>query len=250
MDWWSENWQFVVGTGIGIIVGVGIALWQRQPKRLDYDIINNVPILSSQTGHISERLQVEYDGMIVEEPRIVTIRIENTGKRAVEPDEYEIPITITYQRNHPFDGFISNVSSQGISAEIDLPVDDELESEDPSGIIIIKPGLLNRGEWLDVQLISDGNPGTVKVFARFTDQSRPMRKKSESPVPTLISYVLGMIIGSLAALLLFFLMEYWTGFIWVFLALFVVVIVSLMTYTRRKAARSRGLSYSRDRRRT
>ena len=171
MDWIGDNFGTMVGAVIGllgVVAALWIAFWQSKPKRLDYEIRNNVPILSSHASALRGRMSVLFEGKHVDEPRLVTVRIKNTGKQAVTVDDYVDMIRVKFEKNPPFDGFIADESIPGICTD----VFDDLIAKVPA----MRPPLLNPGDWFDVQLISDGPPGEIEVTSRFKEQSRPMRR--------------------------------------------------------------------------
>jgi hypothetical protein len=172
MSWWSQNWVGAIGIAIGVI-GILAAFWQRRPKRLDYKIITNVPVVPRAADNIRHDLAVTYGGAVVKDLHVVRIRVINSGKQAIRAGDYDVPVTITYEKDVPLDAFISHASTPEL-CHTAVQFHDDGPDLDPSKISIA-PGLLNPGEWVDVQLISDGPPGEIEVRSRFADQSRAMR---------------------------------------------------------------------------
>ena len=149
-----------------------IALWQREPKTLDYEIVNNVAILTSHANLLREKLKVTYEREPLDDPHIVTIRIVNTGKRAVVKGDYDQPIEIDYENRGPFDGSVIAAKPPGIFAPESIYDEFDANKLGPS----LRPDLLNPGDEFVVQLLSEGEPGEVMVSCRFADQTRPMRR--------------------------------------------------------------------------
>ena len=178
MDWVGDNVEVVVGAVIGLIgvgAAIGIALWQHKPKRLDYRVRTNVPILSQHASELGSRIVVAHYGNELKEPRLVTVRIMNTGKQAIVAEDYVQGITIEYEANPPFEAFIARESGPGICTDVWSGTGGM--HGDP---IDVRPMLMNQGDWFDVQLLSDGPSGDVSVSARFKDQARPMRVITET----------------------------------------------------------------------
>jgi len=177
--WWSDYWQFAVGTALaaaGILAGVVIAVWQRQPKRLDYEVMNDVALLSRHERALRGKLTVEYNGVRMEAPQIVTVRIRNTGKRGVVDDDYVEPIAISYEMNPPA---AVNVVDASLGVAGDLEPIFKLDAV--VSVVAFAPALMNPGEWFDVQMISDGRHGEIFVRTRFADQQRPMHEIRPRP---------------------------------------------------------------------
>src|SRR5687767_7440604 len=100
-QWLVDHWEFTVGTALGIlgiVVGIAVALWQRQPKTLDYEVRNRLPLLSPHAQAASQRLAAPltlmYGNEAIENPYLLTVRIKNTGKRAISADDYAEAIFI------------------------------------------------------------------------------------------------------------------------------------------------------------
>lgn len=170
--WWAEYWQFTVGTLVGV-VGTAAGMLQarrgRMVKTLDYYVVDDVELLTDDARSLRTRLHVEYDGVRVVAPRIVSVRIRNTGTTAIREAEYTRPVRIRYAANPPFEATVVACSpDSGLEGVRNL----HAASGEPD--VLLQPGLMNPGEWFDVQMISDGPHGRISVDARFADQSRPM----------------------------------------------------------------------------
>jgi hypothetical protein len=168
LDWLGENSEFVITSALALastIVALAIPVWQRKPKQLDYAILGGPKPTSKKylDGFGSLRR--------LSDPHIATVRILNTGKRAVEGSHYVKPIRINCEANLPVHASIAAESFP----EIVDPVPPEwtnLSGQTPS----LKPPLMNVDDWFDVLLLSDGPPGRIRVTSRFVDQSRGMRR--------------------------------------------------------------------------
>jgi hypothetical protein len=82
-SWVVENWQFVVGTIIGVIgvvIAVATIVYQRQPKRLDYEIRSDIELIGPHVKKLREGLKIAYFDEPIEEPWVVIVRIRNTGE--------------------------------------------------------------------------------------------------------------------------------------------------------------------------
>lgn len=173
-DWVQEHWEFVVGTLIallGIAFGLVVYILQRQPKRMDYELWTNLPFVPPSVAALDNKLQVLYGNQIVNEPRIVSIRIKNTGKRAIKADDLATPVTIRYGGRRIVSASITNRYPEGLWNEImEYEPDDHVRN-----VLRIRMGLFNPGDWFDVQLVCEGPGSQVEVECRFADQQSPMR---------------------------------------------------------------------------
>ncbi|MGI8723510.1 MAG: hypothetical protein ACR2JG_14965 [Geodermatophilaceae bacterium] len=83
--WFSESWQFLVGLTIGLIgLAAGYTYFQinRRVKTLDWQSLGNLRIVSSPP-QVSESmgLEVTWQGVLVKEPRLIRLRILNSGNQ-------------------------------------------------------------------------------------------------------------------------------------------------------------------------
>lgn len=177
-NWLATNWQFLASVVITVVIAFGIYYLQRQPKTLDYEVRTKVPLLSpaaaAATSGLSQPIKLLHGDAVVSEPYLITLRIRNTGKRAVERADYVEPIVIRGAHRQPFDGFLSAARPKGLKVTDGCP----LFESDTLELRPIAPPLLNKGDWFDLQLLFNGNPGLVRATSRFKDQSRPMRDQS------------------------------------------------------------------------
>ena len=190
--WLSNYWQFLFATVlavIGIGVSVYLALRDRERKTLDFHVASDVHLLSAHARRLGSSLRLEFAGLEVVDPRILTIRIRNSGTRAIVSDDYETPICIEYEKNPPID--VSVVACAPDSGLSNLKEDPEVRPA--SAHVAYLPSLMNAGEWFDVQLLSDGPHGEIRVTARFANQDRPMRDLADSLA--LLSFGRGTIFG-------------------------------------------------------
>lgn len=229
--WIAEHWEFSVGTAlavIGIVIAVVTAFYQRQPKQLDYQVMSDIRILSHEARDLREQLGVTYGGMTLTDPRIVVVRIWNTGKKSVLATDFAggVPITISYERNPPKHVKVIG-ASDGLSAD-EVGV---LEHRPDSGTVQVIPNLINRNEWFDIQLLSDCSHGEIAATTRFADQKGPMRRLDRFNPPMSGRTELLMLFGVLliAAILVAYILaglgEYFVALTIVMITLAFVIIV-------------------------
>ncbi len=201
LEWLEQNWQWLTGIVIGGLIALVVYWRQHRPKTLDYQIVNNIPILANRSGEIADKLNVTYDSFQVKDPRIITVRIVNTGKRSIMPSDYEGRVRITFEQYVLIDGSISSAANDDIKTKLFfVGAKGELLSGPPRfSAMSLEFGLLNPGEWVELLLISDGDPGEISVTARFADQARQMRALSAERQATwsIVSLIAGLGLGFL-----------------------------------------------------
>jgi hypothetical protein len=180
IEWMAENWLTLTGWVIGlvsIIVAVVFYLRQRNPKRLDYQVVNSTPLLADRTNGLGDDLVVSHRGKKVADPHILTIRIINSGKQSVQAAEYDRPVTIAFRNAFHLASRVVDSSSGHVRPDLAV----QLHLQDEAVVIETRPRLLNRGEWFNVQIVSDGAPQDLHVHSRFPDQAANMRELDASP---------------------------------------------------------------------
>jgi len=118
-------------------------------------------------------LNFKYDGQKIEDPRIVVIRIRNSGKQPIVEDDFQAgrPITVQYASNRPFTAMVTDMSDG-------LGPDSVVFADDREARFAILPRLLNPKEWFQVQMMSAGKHGDIAVGCRLAGQTRQMKRKS------------------------------------------------------------------------
>lgn len=171
LDWLRGEWFGVTSVIIGSVLSLFFYLRQRQPKTLDYEVVSSLHLLNGKAAHNwMQRLHVRFDNVDVSSPVLVTVRIVNTGKRAVVRDDFVDPIRLGFGGRPFLDVQVTDASSddlrdqaitmQGIAAHIQ---------------VCFSPQLMNAGDWFEVVVLLDGVPDAPTVSSRFADQTRPMR---------------------------------------------------------------------------
>jgi hypothetical protein len=207
-SWFSQSWQFITGIVVGLLIAVAQIIYQRQPKQLDWELRHDVRLISPQARHLREKLELQYDGTPLVYPRVLVIRVANTGKKAVSAQDFDggDPVKIGYESNPPFDVQLV-AASPGLSAEdvADVKRLYGLNGSKRKGAVEIVPKLLNAGEWFDVQMLSDYDHGDITVTSRFADQRRPMKRLDLNQVRPrwpMFALALPAFVGGLATALL------------------------------------------------
>jgi len=179
LDWLKDHWEFLVGALIGL-PGV-FALWyQRRPNTLDYRILLNTPLLTRHNSILNVPLTINYLNNPMEKPHLLRVRVINTGKHAVRADDYASPITIAVEGADVYDISMPDMSPPGV---VDLLNDADRSVAPPIphplNVFVIRPKLLNPGDWFEVQDLCEGKPTKVTVSSRYTNLSRPMAVVNE-----------------------------------------------------------------------
>jgi hypothetical protein len=169
----------------------------RMTKTIDYEVLSNVAVLTS-TGARPERLKILFDDTEASDPSITQIRIENTGKQVIEPEDFLTCIQICRENCTILEWGIVDQSADGVSGDIGMTwFPGECERIDST------PGTMNPGDWFIVQIVFDGDRHEpLCVTSRMRGEKRPMQdispqqqarhRRMKGPVPPL---VIGIMMG-------------------------------------------------------
>jgi hypothetical protein len=163
----------VVGI-VAIVVPIVIYLRQRNVISVDYEIISDVKLMDSDaadaTDAFANQIEVTYNGRHLTHPRIVDVRVTNTGNTPVEATDYEHPIVFELDGGQPpIDATVIAETAQRITGNL-------FESKpDPPRAISIRPPLLNRGEWFTLRMLFDNKDSRVIGSHRIVG-GHPMRE--------------------------------------------------------------------------
>jgi len=98
---------------IAILAAFVIFFLQWQRKAISYGIITDASVVSV-SDKVKDRIQILYDGMQVQNLRLIEIRIQNTGNLPIKPDDYVEPLVIRVPSMSIFSTEIVDTSSLGI----------------------------------------------------------------------------------------------------------------------------------------
>lgn len=175
----------IIGQHPGFMFGLVLVLiplalgyiWYRRglrPKTLDYEVIVSTSLLATASSRVKQELAVSWKGEAVDEPKLIEVLLENTGREAIVRSEYDVPITLTVENGRLLEATVRAPSPVEAAKTDDLVV-----AED--GITVrVSPKLLNAKDSFVVQLVVDGFGARVGVTSRFTGQDRSMKSTALS----------------------------------------------------------------------
>jgi hypothetical protein len=181
-----DLWQWVTtheAEAIGVLIGVvGIILTiffgakqvRQEQKVLDWELNTDESIVGTVAAkQVTSELSVRYSGLELERPRIIVMRIINTGWREIIESDLPAPTTLRSQFLAQRRSLVPVLPPCPIARC--TPLDQALVK------VELKPRSMKRKSWLKLQLIVDGG-GRPLVSANFTGQSRPMRELVETAI--------------------------------------------------------------------
>lgn len=180
--------QTWIGVVIGAAVSIGVAyliyLRQKRPRTLDYTGGDLLSLAADEEVFPGVKLDVSWspggteddswlEPLSLKEAQIASYRIQNTGKRAIKADDFQEPLTVRAPEGRLIDCVVTEVSHPGVCdlGSVDVPCDGP-RTEDT---VCFTPALLNPGDWIKINVLTDGLEGDVELTCWIVDESRPMK---------------------------------------------------------------------------
>lgn len=156
------------------VIGTATTLYLRhrdkERKTLDYRTLSNVAVLTN-TSSRPERLKILFDSNEARDPFITQIRIQNTGKQVIEPEDFLTCIQISRESCKILEWGLVEESADGVSGYMGMT---EFSGEDAR--IDITPGTMNSRDSFTMQIVFDGDKDApLRVTSRMRGENRPMQ---------------------------------------------------------------------------
>lgn len=157
----------LIGLGISTVLVVG-GLWlgflQIAKPSLDYEITYSRPVLGERE-RLGGSLSVLVDGNEPPDPWVFAVRFTNLGWRPIKSEDFESPLRLQFGDAYLMNLFLARSHPEHLKAE--------LETEDvEEQVVLVQPLLLNRGDWLELQAITNGEVSAFSVQGRVANVSR------------------------------------------------------------------------------
>lgn len=168
-DWVSQWWPLVATavTLLGICVTIYIFRRNRKILTLDYEILGDLSVTGFGRTGLGSKVEMSYNGTKIENPRVVTVRVYNSGTEPVEREDFTKRINITLTGSTVIDAFAQRESSEGM-------VKSDAAASPQVDISAIDVDLMNKSDHFTIQILCDGKPDEIKVTCRFKGQAREM----------------------------------------------------------------------------
>jgi PASTA domain len=155
------DWQSWIGPAVGL-AGLLFAVYvynkNQKPKRLQYEVRIDQEIISHSRYARWADLSVRFGDRDLKRPRVVVVRVINTGKVEARSEDFDEPLAVVASRGVEI-----------IAATIAHRKTDAEESQDvkPASIdvteVVAPKILLNEGEWLEFRLLVEGERKPVRL---------------------------------------------------------------------------------------
>lgn len=181
----DQIWDFigVIIACLTLVVTLIITYVQKHKKGLTYEFISKAALLTTQEK-IKGNLKIFFEGVEVDDVRLLEIKVLNSGNIAIPSNDYERPLKFTFPKD-----------SKILTTEVINCIPDNLivEFELSDNSITFNPVLLNGKDSFNFKsIVSRFGDGEINVDARIKDV-KEVRKGKESGNFTLL-YIVGLVI--------------------------------------------------------
>ncbi|GLY32415.1 hypothetical protein Kisp02_57800 [Kineosporia sp. NBRC 101731] len=129
----------------------------RQKLHIQYSVFSRAKILQPDTP---QSVAVMVDSVEVSSPSLMTLRILNTGDRAIDDSHFVAPLHIKFVGASSI-AQASVTQARPPSVNVDLDIDGDT--------VKVQAALLNPKDIFEVQVISSGFPESIEVDGRLRD---------------------------------------------------------------------------------
>ncbi len=152
-------WQFAGAVLALVAIAISVALYfaQRQRKDVTYELLSNTPLLTVREKGLGQ-LQLTYNGIPVDSPRLAVIRLTNNGNTSIATADYERPISFSF-------GEGATVLSSAITAT--SPDNLTIAVETVNNNVVLQPTLLNPSDSLTFKVLISGKDHDLRADGRI-----------------------------------------------------------------------------------
>lgn len=184
------DWLGVLATVIAVIgVVLSIYLYRRgkDSKFLQYTMLRaqsletNAPFpgLAIDVSYASGNPHDEYGSarkaIPVRKPRIWTFRIKNAGSRELVGDtDFQEPLRVEAKSGKLVDVFVKQVSREGVHA-----IESLVSGQAEVASVSIAPKLMNRGDWMEILVLTDGAEDPPKITTWLRGETRRLQEVTQ-----------------------------------------------------------------------
>jgi TRAP-type C4-dicarboxylate transport system permease small subunit len=148
-----------------LIAALGIVLvfyfqWWRNRKRLSYDILSSVLLISAEE-EIRDKVEIRFEGQPVKNVHLVVIKLINDGYVPIKKDDFEKPIRLIFSKAKILTAEKVKFNPDNLTTDIQYG-EDWLE---------IEPALFNRKDYVQFKVLLTEST-QMRIDARVVGVSR------------------------------------------------------------------------------
>jgi len=169
-EWWSRHSETVWATVAALIiaVAVGYYFWLKaeKPKHLGWEVLTSDRIIQVDEAQLRpQQLKMTFDDIEVKQPNLTIVRVGNSGKKEIRAADFDGDVDITFN-----EATLKTCTAARWSDDRMIPT---LTTYDYiASRVSLSPLLLNPGDWIDIQCVTDGPLETPSITARIAGQTK------------------------------------------------------------------------------
>jgi hypothetical protein len=190
-DFKTIDWKVVIGAlaFLATVFGFFYFQWWRNRKKLSYDILSNVVLVSAEK-EIDDKIEIFYEGQRIKNVRLLVVKVVNDGYQPIKKDDFERPIRFVFPKGKLLTAERVKFHPENLGTEIGRG----------HNFVQIDPALFNRRDYVQFKaLVNDYEE--MRVDARIVGVSSLGKVKQfrgiwEFYLPVLVTMVFPILIMS------------------------------------------------------
>lgn len=172
-------------TGLFIsVIAIGVSIYlsirAEQEKSLVLRSLSSRSLITAEASRSGD-LKVSLNDKVVAKPWLLSARLENSGSIPIEQRDIEKPLTMQFPRAVVLRAEITRRGPADVTAQVLLH----------KNAVRLEHGLLNPADWIEFDILFDGEPGAPDLSYRVTGLTSrialALSDKQSSPQPAWIS---------------------------------------------------------------
>jgi hypothetical protein len=152
------SWLAVIFTGLAVLVAIVVYRLQTKTKQLSYQIVTNSRLVTAESFNNAEHMRVYFGRRRVHDPRLLVVRLVNTGNTEIRPSDFEQHMEIAFEEGTKLVSIVK-VDSKPTGLDPRINTGDD-------GRIAVSPLLMNEGDSIELQMLIDGDGKGLNVSGR------------------------------------------------------------------------------------
>ncbi len=195
IETWLQVGILLIGV-VTVLATVYFSVRSERTKEITVKYLAKRPLLTLERGRPSAALEVRLGGSRIEAPWLLSGRLENSGNQPIEERDIEVSTKLSFSKGKVVRADIIQKNPQATFGQATAV----------GNLVTIEHKLLNPGDWINFDVLFDGEPDIPLAFARISGisqvkqlviSSEPARTYTAIvQLPTPVVYLL-LIVGSL-----------------------------------------------------
>lgn len=182
-DFSTIDWKVLLGAAafiVGLITLVYFQWW-RNRKRLSYEVLSNVVLLSAEE-EIQDKVEIRYEGQPVKNVRLIVIKLINDGYVPIKKDDFEKVVRFVFPDAKILTSEKVKFQPENLATQMAYR-DDWVEMD---------PALFNRKDYVQFKVLLS-NYSKMKIDARIVGVSSITRSRKRMSTPEYVLMFSGLI---------------------------------------------------------